>query len=248
MASTKKKDWGLRGLVSLVTGGSKGIGRAVAEAFACEGMHVIVVARGEKALEETRQEILRLGGGVTAVRADVSDTHDLEDLVRKAHRVRGRIDVLVNNASLLGSRVPIVEYPEKEWEDVMRTNLFATFFLTKMILPEMIRQKQGSVINVSSGVGKVGKPRWGAYAVSKFGIEGFTQVLAAEMEGSGIRVNAVNPGPTRTEMRALAYPQENPESLPEPKQIVPVFLYLASNESQGLNGQSLEARDWMDPR
>lgn len=246
MVRQRERGWGLRGFVGLVTGGSRGIGRAVAEAFALEGMHVVVLARGEESLKDTEREIRGEGGTVTAIRADVTNRDELECAVVEAGRAAGEIDVLVNNASLLGPRVPIIEYPEGEWEEVIKTNLSAAFFLTKLVLPGMIRRNRGSIINVSSGVGRVGKPRWGAYAASKFGIEGFTQVLAAELQGSGIRVNAVNPGATRTEMRRRAYPEENPETLPSPQKIVPVFLYLASDESREIHGRSLDARDWME--
>ncbi|MGH7830044.1 MAG: SDR family NAD(P)-dependent oxidoreductase, partial [Candidatus Binatia bacterium] len=109
----------------------------------------------------------------------------------------------------------------------------------------MIPQRQGSIINLSSGVGRVGKARWGAYSPSKFGVEGFTQVLADELKEHNIRVNAVNPGGTRTEMRAEAYPEEDPSTLPAPEQITGVFLYLASDEATGVTGRSFDARDWL---
>ena len=109
----------------------------------------------------------------------------------------------------------------------------------------MMPQKEGSIINLSSGVGRIGKARWGAYAASKFGVEGFTQVLAAELKEWSIRVNAVNPGGTRTEMRVEAYPDEDPLTLPAPEEITLVFLYLASAESQGVTGKSFDARDWL---
>jgi len=119
------------------------------------------------------------------------------------------------------------------------------FGVTKEALRMMIPQKEGSIINLSSGVGRVGKARWGAYAVSKFGVEGFTQLLAEEMKEHNIRVNAVNPGGTRTDMRAEAYPQEDPLTLPAPDEITKVFVYLASPESEGVTGKSFEARDWL---
>jgi NAD(P)-dependent dehydrogenase (short-subunit alcohol dehydrogenase family) len=111
----------------------------------------------------------------------------------------------------------------------------------------MIVQRHGSIINVSSGVGRVGRARWGAYAVSKFGLEGLTQVLADEVKEFGIRVNSVNPGPTRTEMRAEAYPEEDPLTLPTPEQITPIFVHLATAQSENLTGQMLEAQDWSEP-
>jgi NAD(P)-dependent dehydrogenase (short-subunit alcohol dehydrogenase family) len=151
---------------------------------------------------------------------------------------------LVNNASLLGPRVTLVEYPFGEWEHVIRVNLNGLFLLTQQVVKRMIAQRHGSIINVSSGVGRVGRARWGAYAVSKFGLEGLTQVLADEVKDFGIRVNSVNPGPTRTEMRAEAYPDEDP---PTPEQITPIFVHLASVESENVTGQMLEAKDWLEP-
>jgi NAD(P)-dependent dehydrogenase (short-subunit alcohol dehydrogenase family) len=109
----------------------------------------------------------------------------------------------------------------------------------------MIPQRSGSIINVSSGVGRIGRACWGAYAASKFGVEGLTQVLADELREFGIRANSVNPGPTRTEMRALAYPEEDPLTLPTPDHVAPVFVYLASDDSAAVTGQSFDARDWL---
>ena len=153
--------------------------------------------------------------------------------------------MLVNNASFLGPRVPIADYPVSAWEDVLRVNLTGSFLMIQEALKIMMPQRHGSIINVSSGVGRAGKARWGAYAAAKFGVEGLTQVLADEVRELGIRVNTVNPGPTRTEMRALAYPEEDPLTLVTPDDIVPIFVYLASDASAAVTGQSLEARDWL---
>jgi NAD(P)-dependent dehydrogenase (short-subunit alcohol dehydrogenase family) len=179
------------------------------------------------------------------LQADVADRDQVKDLAGEIMRRFGRLHVLVNNASLLGPRVPLVEYPEEEWEAVIAVNLTGPFLVTKACLPLMTAAGEGSIINVSSGVGRIGKPRWGAYAASKFGLEGLTQVLAAELEPLHIRVNAVNPGGTRTAMRAAAYPEEDPLTLPTPEQVTPVFVYLASDESRKITGQSLEARDFL---
>jgi len=159
----------------------------------------------------------------------------------------GTVHVLVNNASLLGPRESIARYPREAWEDVIRVNLTGAFLMTQEALKTMLPQRHGSIINVSSGVGRVGRPRWGAYAVSKFGLEGFTQILAEELKEVGIRANAVNPGPTRTEMRASAYPDEDPMTLSTPDDIMPVFLYLASDDSIGISGKSFDAQGWLKP-
>jgi NAD(P)-dependent dehydrogenase (short-subunit alcohol dehydrogenase family) len=134
------------------------------------------------------------------------------------------------------------------WEGVLKTNLTSVFTVTQEVLKLMVPRREGSIINVSSGVGRVGNARWGAYAVSKFGVEGLTQVLADEVKDYGIRVNAVNPGGTRTEMRAKAYPEEDPMTLPTPEEITGVFVYLASTKSRGVTGKSFEAREWVNQK
>ncbi len=235
----------LKEKVALVTGGSRGIGKAVAAAYAREGAEVVVTARDLGSLEAAAKEIRNSGGRVVALQADVADRHQVKDLAKEINRRFGRLHVLLNNASLLGPRVPILEYPEEEWEAVMAVNLNGPFFVIKACLPLMTAGGEGSIINVSSGVGRIGKPRWGAYAASKFGLEGLTQILAAELQPFHIRVNAVNPGGTRTTMRAAAYPEEDPLTLPSPEEITPVFVYLASDASRDVTGQSLEARDFL---
>jgi len=235
----------LQGKVALVTGGSQGIGRAVAAAYAREGATVIVTARHLERLEAAAAEIRKGGGDVVLLRADVADRQQVQQLAGEIKRRFDGLHVLVNNASLLGPRVPILEYPEEDWEAVVAVNLHGPFFVIKACLPLMIPTGGGSIINVSSGVGRIGKPRWGAYAASKFALEGLTQVLAAELLPFHIRVNAVNPGGTRTGMRAAAYPEEDPLTLPTPEQVTPVFVYLASDESRDVTGKSLEARDFL---
>lgn len=235
----------LSGKVALVTGGTRGIGRAVAVGFARAGAAVACCGRSETELATVVAEIRAQEGVSRGFIADLSRPEDSVRLVGDVVRAFGRIDVLVNNASILGPRVEMSRYPVEEWEDVIRVNLTAPFVLAKEVTPVMRRGGNGSIINVSSGVGRMGKVAWGAYAVSKFGIEGLTQVLAAELKDSNIRVNALNPGATRTSMRAAAYPEEDPLTLPSPADIVEGFVYLASDESSRVTGQSLDARDWL---
>jgi NAD(P)-dependent dehydrogenase (short-subunit alcohol dehydrogenase family) len=237
----------LAGKVALITGGSRGIGQAVATAYARQGARIFICARGEHDLARTVNEIRDGGGEIAGLAGDIGKPEDARRIVGAAIERYGRIDVLVNNASLLGSRVAIADYSISDWEAVMRVNLTGVFLVTQQVLQVMIPQRQGSIINVSSGVGRAGKARWGAYACSKAGLEGFTQVLADELKESGIRVNSVNPAATRTAMRAEAYPDEDPLTLPAPEEIIPIFLYLASDESLGETGKALDARDWLKP-
>ena len=235
----------LRGKVALITGGSRGIGRAVAAAYAAAGAEVFICARDRATLDETVAAIGSGGGVIAGEAGDIGEPADVKRIVRSTLAQFGRIDVLVNNASLLGPRVPVAQYPFDAWQAVMRVNLSGLLLMTQEVLPAMIARGTGAIINVTSGVGRTGKARWGAYAVSKAGLEGFTQVLADEVKEYGIRVNAVNPAATRTEMRAEAYPGEDPLTLPTPQEITPIFLYLASDVSADVTGQSLDARDWL---
>jgi NAD(P)-dependent dehydrogenase (short-subunit alcohol dehydrogenase family) len=235
----------LDGRVALVTGASRGIGKAIAMAYARAGAKVVICARREPDLKRTAAEIQFAGGELQWQVTDVTKTRDVQNVMRFAVSRYGALHILVNNASILGPRVPLVDYPLSAWEQVMRCNLTAIFLLCREALKIMIPQEKGSIINVSSGVGRIGRGRWGAYAVSKFGVEGLTQVLADEVRESKIRVNAVNPGGTRTAMRAQAYPQEDPQTLPTPEEITGIFLYLGSDASREVTGKSFDARDWL---
>jgi NAD(P)-dependent dehydrogenase (short-subunit alcohol dehydrogenase family) len=235
----------LDGKVALITGGSRGIGKAVAAAYATEGAKVFVCGRNKAALERAVAEIRVSGGEISGRRADIVKATEVKRLVGAVCRAYGTIHVLVNNAGILGPREPIARYPLSAWEEVIKANLTSVFIVTKAVLKVMMPQREGSIINVSSGVGRAGKSRWGAYAAAKFGVEGLTQVLADEMRDYHIRVNAVNPGGTRTEMRARAYPDEDPRTLPVPEETTRVFVYLASPESQAVTGKSFDARDWL---
>lgn len=234
----------LAGKVALVTGGSRGIGRAIAEAYARAGAKVFICGRNADHLGRTIEQV-RGVGVIEGVAGDVGDPLDVERIVQATINRFGAVHVLVNNASILGPREPLSHYPVADWSEVLRINLTGIFLMVRAVLPIMLEQRMGSIINLSSGVAKKGRARWGAYAVSKAGVEALTQVLADEVSASGIRVNTVNPAPTRTEMRALAYPSEDPLTLPTPDKILPVFLYLASDASAAVSGQSLDARDWL---
>lgn len=236
----------LQDKVAMVTGSNRGIGRAVALAYAQEGAAVACCGRKRPELEELVAEIGARGGSAGAFTAELTDPDEAARLVRDVARRYHRVDILVNNASVLGPRTGLADYPLDGWKEVLRVNLTAPFVIARHAARMMMEARKGSIINVSSGVGRVGRAEWGAYAVSKFGIEGLTQVLAAELEQFGVRVNALNPGATRTSMRARAYPDEDPATLPEPSEIVEGFIYLASDESAHITGESLDARNWID--
>lgn len=237
----------LRDKVALITGASRGIGRAMALRFASEGAHLVVCARHWEALQAVVQAVKDKGGQIIAEVADIGNEADVRRLVDIALQAFGCVDVLVNNAGVLGSRVALLEYPLDIWQNVLRVNLTGTFLMTQAVARHMVRRKQGSIINVSSGVGVQGKPRWGAYSVSKFGVEALTQIWSEELRPYRIRVNTVNPGATATQMRREAYPEEDQSKLPRPEDVLDVFVYLSSDESREITGQRFEALEFRWP-
>ena len=234
----------LTNTTAMVTGTSRGIGRALAKRYVELGATVIGCATTESDLESLEAECSTFTGDFLYVVGDLSDARMRSDLINTALEETGRIDLLVNNAGILGPRARIDEFPDEEWDRVITVNLNAVFHLTKHVLQQMRKQGSGRIINVTSGVGTHGRATWGAYSVSKFGIEGLTQIIADEVEGSGVEVNAVNPGRTRTDMRAAAAPEEDPMTIPAPEDILDVFVHLASPEGKGTNGKRFEAQDF----
>jgi NAD(P)-dependent dehydrogenase (short-subunit alcohol dehydrogenase family) len=232
----------LRGKVVMITGASQGLGKALTLACAEEGANLVISSRNAGSLDPVAEEAEGSGVKVLAIPGDVSRSTHVEMLVEAALEWFGRIDVLVNNAGLLGPRVPIEEYPEDEWRKVLEANLTGPFLVARAVVPYM--PEGGSIVNVTSGVSIEGRPRWGAYSVSKFGVEGLTQILAAELEERGIRVNSVDPGGMRTQMRAAAYPDEDPNTLVAPEENTAVFLYLASDESRNVTGERFKAQEF----
>ena len=248
MNSAKTKR--LQGKQALITGSSKGIGKGLARVFAQQGADVFLNGRDpvalERAAEAIREEIPD-AGRIEFLAADVAVSAEAQRLADEVARRFEGLNVLINNASILGKKTPIAELDDATWDEVLRVNTSSLLYITRPLIP-LLRKNKGSVINVSSTVGRIGKPKWGAYAVSKFGLEGFTQVLAAELGDDGVRVNSVNPGATRTDMRAAAYPDEDPMTLPTAEEISEIFVHLASDESREINGQSFEARDYLATR
>lgn len=236
----------LSGRVIAVTGAGDGIGAVAAKTFAAYGATVILIGRTVQKLEQVYDAIETAGGAQPAIYPfclEGAAEKDYEDMHDRLEETFGRLDGLLHNAGLLGQRTPIANYKLSTWQKVMQVNVTAEFMMTQALLPLLEKSDNASLIFTTSGVGRIGKPFWGAYAVSKFAIEGFAQVLANELdETSNIRINCINPGPTRTQMRATAYPAENPSSVKTPEDIMPIYLYLMGDDSKGITGQSLDAQ------
>ncbi|MGK7311158.1 MAG: SDR family NAD(P)-dependent oxidoreductase [Candidatus Longimicrobiales bacterium M2_2A_002] len=229
-----------------ITGASRGLGRALAQAFADAGSNLVLCARGEDDMARVA-DTLRDDTQVEWGAVDVADEADVAALVARATERFGPIDALVNNASILGPRVPLREHPIDEWRQVLDVNLTGTLIPILAVLPGMREAGRGSIINVSSGVGNIARERWGAYAISKWGVEALSKNLALEEEEAGIRVNIVDPGRLRTEMRREAYPEEDPKKPSPPEDATDVFLWLASPESKGVTGERFRALEWSRP-
>ncbi|MEY4762491.1 MAG: hypothetical protein RLZZ200_2347 [Pseudomonadota bacterium] len=236
----------LQDRVVLVTGAGDGIGRAVALSAAAHGAHVILVGKTVKKLQAVHKEICDAHGDVALIAPldlEKALAKDYDTLAAALLERFGRLDGLVHCAGILGTLTPADHYDIPTWCKVLHVNLTAAFVLTQVLLPALRASKDASVVFSSSSVGRKGRAYWGAYAVSKFGIEGLTQVLADEMQGSApVRVNALNPGATRTRMRRQAFPSENAELLATPEQIAPAYIALLGPQAAALNGQTLDAQ------
>lgn len=236
----------LKGRIILVTGASDGIGKALAVRCAELGAQVILHGRNSKKLEATYDEILNIKGSerpsIAVMDLATANSDTYRSFADGVEEEFGRLDGLVHNAGILGQRLSIEQYDAAEWQQVMHVNLTAPFALTQVLLPLLRKSEDASIIFTSSGVGRVGKAFWGAYAVSKFGTEALSQILAAEHAHNEIRFNAINPGPVRTDMRLQAYPAENRDVLKVAADILPVYLYLLGPDSAGVSGESLDAQ------
>jgi NAD(P)-dependent dehydrogenase (short-subunit alcohol dehydrogenase family) len=240
----------LTGKNILVTGASQGLGREIALRFAREGAAGLsLVARHIDQLNTVRDEIRKVSPKIEIViiAADVSKSRDIERIVATTlAQFKGSLDVLVNNASTIGpSPMPsLLDYPVEDFRGVIDTNLIGPFLLIKNALPAMI-ERGGSIINVTSDAGQVGYPGWGAYGISKFGLEGMSQTWASELEETAVRVNWIDPGNMNTAMHRAAEPEEDPTEWANPADVTDVFLFLASDESKDVRGKRFQAQeDW----
>ncbi len=236
----------LRDRIILVTGASDGIGRALAVHAAGLGAQLVLHGRNVRKLEKVYDEIESLASAprpsIAVMDLASADANSYKTLAESLSEEFGRLDGLVHNAGILGERYSIEQYDATLWQEVMHVNLTAAFALTPVCLPMLKAAPDPSVLFTSSGVGKVGKAFWGAYAVSKFATEGLSQVLASEHDHEKLRVNCVNPGATRTAMRLAAYPAEDRDKLHRPEDILATYIYLLGPDSKGVSGESLDAQ------
>lgn len=232
------------GRVIFVTGATRGIGRAVATALVEHGATVILHGRDARALDALYEELRQIGPepAVAALDLERAQGNEYEHLTEQVTTRYGRLDGLLHNAGILGDLSPIEHYDIGVWQRVIHVNLNTAFILTRCFIPLLRASKDASVLFTTSGVGNRGRAYWGAYAASKFAIEGLSQVLADELGNTPIRVNCINPGATRTRMRARAFPAENPATLPDPSTLTPAYLYLLGPDSRGVSGQRIECQ------
>ncbi len=230
----------MEGRIALVTGASRGIGRAVAKRFAEEGAHIILVARTQGALEELDDEIQELGGQATLVPGDLTDYDIIDQMGRAVFERWKKLDILVGNAGLLGTLTPVAHIDPKTWEQVMAVNVTVNYRLIRSFDPLLRASDAGRAIFVSSGVGRQGRAYWGTYAASKAALENLAQTYADEVKSTNMRVNVINPGATRTAMRAAALPGEDPEKVKTPESIADVFVKLAMPSCQH-HGEVIQA-------
>lgn len=233
----------LRQKVILVTGAGAGIGRVAATTFARYGATVILLGRTTAKLEAVYDEIVAAGGpqpGIAPMDLAGASNDDMRQFAEVLANTYGRLDGLLHNAAQLGERIPVEHYEVSKWMTVMQVNFNAVFMLTRQLLPLLRQSAAASLVFTSSSVGANPKAYWGPYAVSKYAMEGLAKLLAEELENtSTVRVNILNPGATRTPMRATAYPNENPATVKPAASLMPLYLYLMGDASIGVNGQTL---------
>jgi NAD(P)-dependent dehydrogenase (short-subunit alcohol dehydrogenase family) len=236
----------LRDRIVLITGASDGIGKALALHAASLGAQVILHGRSVPKLEKIYDAIKEIDGAPRPSIAVMDlESANAESYTTLAHSIEsefGRLDGLVLNASILGERYSIEQYNAVLWQKVMHVNVTSVFAMTQVFLPLLQKSEDPSVIFTSSGVGRTGRAHWGAYAVSKFATEGFSQVLADEHRHGKLRSNCINPGATRTSMRLAAYPAEDRDALKRPEEILAPYIYLLGPDSKGITGESFDAQ------
>jgi len=230
----------LEGRVALITGASRGIGRAVAKHFAAQGAHVIVTARSQAALEDLDDELRTFGSSATLVPCDMTKFDIIDKIGGAIFKRFKKLDILVGNAGILGNLAPLTEVEPDDWQRVIDINLTTNWHLIRVMDSLLRASDAGRAIFVSSSVGHQARAGWSSYAVSKAALEMTANIYGEECKNTNVLVNMINPGATRTQMRANAMPQENPETVKSPDSIAHLFLELAS-PALTKTGQMIEA-------
>ncbi|WP_462158534.1 YciK family oxidoreductase [Pseudoalteromonas sp. GB56] len=231
--------------VILVTGAGDGIGRVAAINYAKHGATVILLGKTTQKLECVYDEIVNAGypqPAIVPMDLKGATKQNYRDLAATIEQQFGKLDGLLNNASIIGSLGPLEHFCSSTFESIMKVNVTAQAMITKAMFPVLRKADNASIIFTSSGVGREGREFWGAYAISKFATEGMMQTWSKEVGKTNIRINCINPGATRTSMRASAFPGEDRDKLATPEDLMPTYLYLMSDDSIGVNGQSLDAQ------
>ncbi|MGE0154053.1 MAG: SDR family NAD(P)-dependent oxidoreductase [Reyranellaceae bacterium] len=237
----------LAGRLALVTGASRGLGRAVALKFAEEGADLILVARTVGGLEEVDDQVRAMGRQATLVPLDITDFDALDRMGQALYERFGRLDVLVGAAAMLGILSPLAHVDPKIWKSTLDLNLTAHWRLLRSLDPLLRASPAGRAIFVTSGITQRTVPYWGPYAIAKSALEAMVRMYAAEMAHTAVKANLVNPGPMRTALRAEAYPGEDPQSVPAPEELAEAFVPLAE-ASCDLNGEWVAADEWLKSR
>ncbi|HEX5319598.1 MAG TPA: SDR family NAD(P)-dependent oxidoreductase [Stellaceae bacterium] len=235
----------LRGRVALITGASRGIGAAVAERFAAEGAHVVLVGRTVGGLEEIDDKVRAAGGEATLVPLDLREFVKIDELAAALYERYGRLDILVGNAAEFGTFSPLGHIAPSEWEGVIALNLTVNWRLIRAMDPLLRAAEHGRAIFVTSGIARAPRAYWGSYAVSKAALDALVRVYAAEVATTRVRANLLSPGVVRTQLRARVFPGEDPKTLPEPETVVEAFVRLALPEWDR-NGEIVNAGDLND--
>ena len=237
----------LKDRLALVTGASRGIGRAVAMALAEQGAHVIATARTVGGLEELDDEIRAKGGKATLLELDLRNGERVDQLGPTLYQRWGKLDILIGSAGILGPLSPLHHVTEDAWNAVIAINLSANWRLIRTLDPLLKLSEAGRVVFVTSGEADAKNAYWGPYAVSKAGLDALVKTYAQELAESSVRANLVDPGAVRTLMRAKAFPGEDPDTLPAPEELAPLFLELVSPECD-FNGRIVKFHDWKRKR